>query len=233
MLTERDKQIVEFITDFRMVKRDHLVSLFFHNHQSKIVCNRRMKQILKHSSIKRTWAPDEWQSVYYVGAHTDKPKHNFRLVELYLWLKSNLGDGEVLSFDREAQRTFTFAGQDYRMQTDAIVVITNQSGAKRRYLVEIDNDSESQRQFDKPKIYHAYRESKAYHHETWSWARDGGHRFAPVIIVAYTKKRVESIKSWIAKYAQTIPAEEMPVMHVVLWDDIKDRSDFGIQRERP
>lgn len=184
-----------------------------------------MKEIVANSKVQSYFSDRLWQTVYYVGKKSERVDHNLRTVDLYLWLRSTLESWQELYFDRELHLDFQFKGADLRIRADALAIVTNKlTGERRLWFYELDNGTQSLKQFNKPELYRQYYMSKGYRFEPWSKGARG-YAFPALVIVAYDEQRVMQLQRVVNEWARSVPDDELIKVQVTLWGDLTTKGN--------
>lgn len=85
MLTGRDYDVIEFVTDFRAAKTSVIEQLFF---PSRRVANRRLEQIIEDGALKRERDSESGEYVYFVK-RSKQLRHAMILTDVYAIYKRN------------------------------------------------------------------------------------------------------------------------------------------------
>lgn len=122
MLTGRDYEVVEFVTDFRAAKTSVIEQLFF---PSRRVANRRLEQIIEDGALKRERDPDSGEYVYFVK-RSKQLRHEMILTDIYALYKRNTD-----------VRLFSIEPSLGTIRPDAVIVYIDK-GIEHKACIEVE-----------------------------------------------------------------------------------------------
>ena len=97
MITERDRKIVEFVTEFKAVYSWHVEQVFFRRHkEGQRQANRTLRKLWQAGEIKRTKDLYTDRNIYYVG-NRHQLRHKLLITSVYARMTSF----ELVEFIRE------------------------------------------------------------------------------------------------------------------------------------
>lgn len=124
MITERDREVIEFVTEFRAVYSRHVQRLFFYRHkQGQRQANRTLRKLWQAGELRRTKDQYTDRLIYYVG-NRHQLRHKLLITSVYV----RLLDHDLQEFRRE------YCIGAY--QTDAFCRFRH-SGREYLYFVEV------------------------------------------------------------------------------------------------
>lgn len=87
ILTDRDNQIIEFLTNYKCSTTSTISKLFFNN--SLRPCNRRLKNLREHGFIKSSQEYVSTEKVHYINKKPSQLKHSCICSEFACMMKLN------------------------------------------------------------------------------------------------------------------------------------------------
>lgn len=124
MITERDRKIIEFVTEFKAAYSWHVERIFFRHHkQGQRQANRTLRKLWQAGEIKRTKDQYADRNIYYIGS-----RHQLRHKLLIASVYARLMDFGPVEFKRE------YCVGTY--QTDAFARFRH-DGREYLYFVEV------------------------------------------------------------------------------------------------
>lgn len=144
-LTNRDRQIIEFLKEFRVVSTSDLMELFGFNQPN---CNRRMKMLMEEfADIKKMEYNPKYnfysndykcrlknENVYYWKRKSKSVEHDLLINKFYIELLKGV-DYKVKEFRRE----YRIMVEDFTVIADAYILI-EYKGKEYEYLLELENN---------------------------------------------------------------------------------------------
>jgi hypothetical protein len=179
---ERDKKIVQLISESGPYTRDQIHALFFADHKTPAKAVQRLTKLYKDKKLKRARTGLDEQYAYFTGRRNQKMEHavlvNWVYVSLVTQRKSWF---KIQAFVREY---FQEWGEKNRLVSDALLVLKNTAKeVLQPYFVEVDR-ADSNNQFDKVKLYSSYFLSKAWTQQWWAKKNEEGkYRFPKVVVL--------------------------------------------------
>lgn len=126
MLTERDNKVLDFVEEFKAVKTSTIQELFYPSLQ---VAQRRLRDIIKNSDLKRERYTIDSEYVYYFKKSTQQ-RHDLILTDFYRELHKR---SDIIRFDKEFTKI-------QRIRPDAFVVYKHQGKNYIAFIeIEISN----------------------------------------------------------------------------------------------
>ena len=147
-VTDRDKQIMEFLKEFRVASTSDLMELFGFNQPN---CNRRLKILMEEfKDIKKieynptyNFYNDKYkaklknENVYYWRRKTSSMEHDLLINKFYIELLNQSKDNNFII--KEFKREYRIELDDFTVIPDAYILI-EYKGKEYEYLLELENN---------------------------------------------------------------------------------------------
>lgn len=130
-LTNRDKEIISFVKEFKAVNTSTIANLYWKDCKQKLIlAERRLKLLVENKKLRRDRDSILDSYYYYVGTKVPHFKHSCLIAEAYAQLKLNY---DVLNYKREVQ----LYCRNENLKAD-LVVILKKDGKPIPLIIECD-----------------------------------------------------------------------------------------------
>ena len=183
---ERDKKIIELISEHGPFTRDQVQQLVFPAHKWPQKCSQRLNKLAKAGKIKRLRFEDVGQFVYYAGKWTHKSEHQLMVNDVYVSLITQKKSWFKL---QALQREYRCQWDSGELWADALVVLINTAkDTLKPVFAEVDRATNP---FNKVEIYTQYYLSRAWCGSWWAKKdTEGAYTFPRVLVVTDRPERV-------------------------------------------
>ena len=133
-ITERDREILAFISEFKCVNSDIIAQLFFSDANNKVMlANRRLRKLFEIGKLNRSKRTDILEPyLYYKGSKPSNYKHSLLIAKAYIDISNKY---EIVKYKREYEVKYN----NKTLRADLMAIAKDDKGKLRAFIIEIQN----------------------------------------------------------------------------------------------